>query len=521
MAQPSMTIDEAMREAAQLASRGDTDRAKHLYNLVLQQQPAHKKAKKALKALGSKHSAALSQSDFERVAQLMQQGKLPAARAEAQRLCRQYPEQPALHNLHGVILSRQAHKDAALEAFQRALSLEPTFAEALNNSASTLTDLGRFSEALRCYQELVNRGQADADIYANLARALRGSGALEAAREALHRALRLKPVYPDALNDLGNLLNAMGQHPQAIEAYENTLQMDPTHRKALLNLARSWSAGSAYAKAIEQYKKLLALDEGNHHALRGIANAYLSLGDRDQAQDFFQRLLAVRPEDAVGTHMLAALSGQALRSANAAYAEAVFNNFAENFEQHLTGALEYRLPERIPALLETVDGEDAWYSRTLDLGCGTGLVGTQIRSYCDHLSGVDVSPAMLEKAGEKAVYDDILVGDINRILKEERESFDLVLCADVLIYFGELGVLFPDIARRCKPGARFLLSTETLAEGDFRLLQSGRFAHSVDYVERCAAAAGFALLHREDIPLRKEGGEWLRGNVFILALSAH
>ena len=41
----------------------------------------------------------------------------------------------------------------------------------------------------------------------------------------------------------------------------------------------------------------------------------------------------------------------------------------------------------------------------LDIGCGTGLVGAQVRDLAGRLDGVDLSPAMLEKAKIKGVYD--------------------------------------------------------------------------------------------------------------------
>ncbi len=509
---------DAMDQAAGQEKSGNLDEAKRLYAQVLSADPANKKAKKALKALVGKGRAQLTPADFERVARLMQSGKLNSALADINKLCRLHPEQPALHNLRGVILSRYDQPVRAVDAYQTALKLEPAFAEALNNLATAFTELKRYQEALGCYQELVNRGIADAEVYANLARALRGAGQRDNALEALKRALKFNPLYADALNDLGNLFNDMGQLDQAIDAYERALGIEPRHRKALLNLARSLTAMSKPIDSLAVFEEILTIDPKDEDALRGAASALQSVNRDTEAVKYYQRLLQVRPEDSVARHMLTAISGQTVSRGSPAYARTLFEGYAANVEQHLTGPLAYSLPEKIPGWLELIDGEDAWYPYALDLGCGTGLVGLQMRSYCEHLTGVDVSHAMLDKASEKAVYDQLLPGDINTMLRDSDSSFDLVLCIDVLIYLGALEDVFKGIAARCNPGARFVMSTEQSGGEDLRLQRSGRFTHSGDYVLRCAQAAGFTLLHRENVSLRKERDAWLPGELFMFSL---
>ncbi|EED32263.1 Methyltransferase domain family protein [gamma proteobacterium NOR5-3] len=513
-----ITPSQAVEQAALLAKSGKLDEAKRLYAQVLSAEPGNKKAKKALKALTGNSKAKLSPADFERVARLVNAGKLDAARADINKLCKLHPDQPALHNLRGVILSRLAEPEHAIEAYKSALALEPAFSEALNNLASAFTDLKQYKEALGCYQELVNRGEADAEVYANLARALKGAGQTENALEALRRALQLNPLYTDAFNDLGNLLNDMGEHDEAIKAYRSALSLEPKHRKVLLNLARSLSAMYKHKAALIVYKELVTLEPHSEDALRGTANTLLALSLDQEAGDYLQRLLELKPHDKTAKHLLAAVSGQAITRGDAGYARAVFEDYAANFEKHLTEALEYSIPSKIPSLLEKLDGENAWYSQALDLGCGTGLVGAQIRSYCEHLTGVDVAPAMLDKATEKAVYDQLLTGDVSAMLRDGSSRYDLVVCADVLVYIGALEEVFQGVAQRSNPGVRFVLSTELLEHGDIKLQKSGRFAHSSEYVQRCASNAGLTLLHKEAIPLRKERGEWLPGELFVLTL---
>ena len=137
MATRPLSIDEALKAAEKAARRGDSEQAKRLYHQILAHAPQHKKARKALKALqgdGGRARAPLSAADFQRV-EALRRSNPGAARSEIARLCRLHPQQPALHNFQGVLLSEAGEHGAAADAFQRALALEPGFTEALNNLA--------------------------------------------------------------------------------------------------------------------------------------------------------------------------------------------------------------------------------------------------------------------------------------------------------------------------------------------------------------------------------------------------
>lgn len=516
MARTPMTTEEALREAGKLAARGQAEEAARLFDAVLRRDPGNKKAKKALRALQRRTRTALTQADFERVEALMSSGRLDAARSEAQRLCRLHPDQPALFNLLGVVLARSGKGEDALDALHRALELEPAFDDARTNLASVLKDCGRHLEAVRCYQELVHRGVQSPELYGGLAKALRGAGMLDDALEAGRRALRLKPAFPDALNDIANVLNELGRHDEAIEAYQRALAIDGRHARALLNLGRSLYALRNYQGALATLRRYLALEPDDKAALRLTAHAMLGIGQSTAAAEILERVLSLDAEDRVSRHLLGAISGRGGPAGDPEYARAVFDAYAARFEAHLTKTLGYSVPEQIPRRLQALDGENAWYERAVDLGCGTGLVGTQLRSFCSHLTGVDVSAAMIEKAKEKAVYDELVVSDVIGWLRDGKDRYQLLLCIEVLLYIGALDGFLEAARQRMEPGARLVFTTEQEEGSSFTLRTTGRFAHSDAYVHECARRAGLSVLHGETLSLRKESGGWLEGGLFVL-----
>src|SRR6185312_14509369 len=107
---------------------------------------------------------------------------------------RRNPNSAMAHNNLGVVLAEaQAHDLPGAQAqFERALQLEPGYAEAERNLGLTLAREGHPADAVPHYEA----------------------------------ALRLRPRYPDALDDLGNALLAIGRPADAAGSFERSLQLE-------------------------------------------------------------------------------------------------------------------------------------------------------------------------------------------------------------------------------------------------------------------------------------------------------
>jgi len=160
-------------------------------------------------------------------------------------------------------------------------------------------------------------------------------------------------------------------------------------------------------------------------------------------------------------------------------------------------------------------------ARAVDLGCGTGLLGPLIKPGIEHLTGVDLSPKMLEQAKAKQVYDEIVEGDLTGFLtSRQAEAFDLVTAAEVLNYIGDLGPVFVAISRSLKPGATFIGTFEIL-DGDagtgYRLSQTGRYEHRQDYIMSLADKSGLHHVETKRIALRKHLDTMVEGLVITFS----
>jgi predicted TPR repeat methyltransferase len=221
--------------------------------------------------------------------------------------------------------------------------------------------------------------------------------------------------------------------------------------------------------------------------------------------------------------MLAACTGHAVppRASNA-FVEKTFDGFAATFEANLQ-RLAYRAPALVAAMLEHAGVEPARQFEILDAGCGTGLCGPLLAPYARRLTGVDLSAGMLAHAEAKKSYDALIQSELTDYLRSNEETFDVIVSADTLVYFGDLGGVFSAAAGALRAGGLFICTLEHAGDGSadvcYRLERHGRYSHSRASVERLLSLSGLsAEVFSAD--LRMEAGAPVAGLVIRARLPA-
>ncbi len=214
--------------------------------------------------------------------------------------------------------------------------------------------------------------------------------------------------------------------------------------------------------------------------------------------------------------MLAALRGEATDGAPPEHVERLFDEYAARFDHHLVDTLGYSMPGELRREIDRQLGPDAYFPDAIDLGCGTGLVGVAFRDLCGRFVGIDLSPRMIDRARERGVYDDLRMGDVVTVLEADQGRYDLLICADVFPYIGNVQPLFAAVRGHAREGALFAFSTELESEEDFVLRPSGRYAHSQQYLQKVSAEYSFSVMTMRTENLRKQKEEWIPGDLVVL-----
>ena len=114
-------------------------------------------------------------------------------------------------------------------------------------------------------------------------------------------------------------------------------------------------------------------------------------------------------------------------------------------------------------------------STILDVGCGTGLTGRELRRVgFASVQGADISEPSLAAAARKGVYQSLVRADLMEPLPFAASTFDGVVCVGVLSYISGDG-LFREMCRVARPGGTLVLShrTDLVVQREFAKLIAG------------------------------------------------
>ncbi|MCC4619230.1 tetratricopeptide repeat protein [Xanthomonas cassavae CFBP 4642] len=387
-------------------------------------------------------------------------------------------------HFHGVLLHQRGHSDAAVASITQALALDPAQPDACNNLGNIHRECGRLSDAEQCYR----------------------------------RALALAPAHADALANLAAVLEAQRRPQEAFVTYAALLHTHPDSAQAHyvlgLFLRNNAQAAEHLQHSVECLQQACSLAPEHLPAREALGTGLYLLGEHVQAQAVYRAWLARDPGNAVAAHMLAACGGAAAPPrAGDSYVRELFDGFADSFDEQLLHNLDYRAPQRLADALAACLPAPGAALAILDAGCGTGLCAPLLRPYAQQLVGVDLSPGMVAKAHQRGGYDALEVAELTAYLQGTPARWDVVACADTLVYFGALHPVLAAAAAALRPGGVLGLTVEALdTDGDrVELDASGRYQHSHAHVAAALHSAGLQPMAITLDVLRSERGQPVHG----------
>jgi predicted TPR repeat methyltransferase len=414
------------------------------------------------------------------------------------------------------VLQQAEQYEAAAEIYRNILEAAPDHAGALHFSGVLAHQEERGDDAVALIERSIELEPDRADWHSNLGIVLQDRLRLEDATAAYGRAIDLDPNHANAHNNLGVVLRAQGRVVDAEAAYRAAIRIDPDHADAHHNLGVLLNGLGRRREAARCFSKVITLRPKHPEARRLLALAYYTLGEVDEAIGVFEQWVQEEPDDPIARHMLAACSGRDVpERASDAFIEKTFDSFAASFDAKLA-SLGYRAPDLVAEMLAHAGIAASRSLDVLDAGCGTGLCGPLVTPYARRLVGVDLSEGMLARARERNVYDELARSELTAYLLDSPGSFDVIVSADTLVYFGPLDEVAAAAANALRPGGVLVFTVEDLSSAaggaGYSISPNGRYRHASGYVEGVLAAAG---LDSEIVPaeLRLEAGEPVAGLV--------
>jgi len=176
------------------------------------------------------------------------------------------------------LLKRQP--ELAESSLNRAIELNPNYAQAYHWRAGVLGDLGRFAEA----------------------------------RDSYAMAVQLNPMAPLHRNSYARYLRVEGRYEDALMELEKNLEIDPGNAEAEGSIATmQYMVYKRYDEAVRRFSQLLSMHPTLAANYIETANVYLDLAQFERAEQLVQRAAELEPKSwkiSFGQSLLSAYSGE-------------------------------------------------------------------------------------------------------------------------------------------------------------------------------------------------------------------
>jgi predicted TPR repeat methyltransferase len=435
----------------------------------------------------------------------------------------------------GLLWVSQNNIKAAQAHFQSILEWQPHAMIAHEQLAQLALKTDNFELALHHYDEYLALNHHAIEAWNNRGAILMRIKHYEEAMTSFLQVLKLAPQHASARYNLATLYLQKNQLKEAIWEYTLYLRLEPSDSEGHYNLGVALMMSGQLSEALQAFQETLALNTYSIDAWCNLAAIYTRQHEMQKAYDAYQKVLSLQPEHSTAQFMVSALlqsktvkkvvEGEQVHdiphSAPLDYVRTLFNNYAAYFDDHLQHILHYQVPQQLYHMMSPYLEKKQF--NTLDLGCGTGLSALAFQSVIKHLIGVDIASEMLMQAKEKGLYHDLIENDLISFCQDSFSKYDLILCVDTLVYFGELTPLFEAISNIAAPNAYFGFSIETYSPNSlsdtpklgYQLQSTGRYQHHLNYIIHLAQQTGWRIVQKTQVKGRMNQNEAVNIGLFL------
>jgi len=186
----------------------------------------------------------------------------------------------------GASAQQQNQPEAAIAAYQEALSLRPLDNGALLGIANALVKERKFADAEAKFQQVLNQAPNNADAVAGLGFVRLNEGKFDDAQKLFAQARKLNPARKDVdegyqnakfwgiMNQAATALNQR-RPKDAVAAYQQAVLLNPNDKDAQQGLANASTQAGNYTDAAKAYYRLTAANPNDESSWLGLIQAQI------------------------------------------------------------------------------------------------------------------------------------------------------------------------------------------------------------------------------------------------------
>ncbi len=234
----------------------------------------------------------------------------------------------------GYLLDYHKHEniDSAISAFNRALSLDPKYAEAYAGLGKAYW-LGYqegygtsewMQKARSACDQAVARGPRLADAYTCLGNVDRGTGQYEKAVDQFQKATTLDPTSDDAFRGLADVYQKLNKISDGEATFRKAISLRPQYWDGYNWLGVFYWQQGRYDDATKMFTEVISLTPDNFRGYSNLGGIYVLQGRYQEAIPMLEKSVSIRPTAQVYNNL-----------GNAYFSMRRFDEAARNFEEGL------------------------------------------------------------------------------------------------------------------------------------------------------------------------------------------
>jgi tetratricopeptide (TPR) repeat protein/tRNA A-37 threonylcarbamoyl transferase component Bud32 len=197
----------------------------------------------------------------------------------------------------GLSLHALKRQDEEILCYEKALEIDPRHVLAWNNKGWTLDKLDPI-EAIACFSKALEIDPRFTRAWMGKGIALEGLERYEEAVICFSKVLEIDPQYPLARCNKGDALHHLGRHKEAIACYSIAVEIDPRDADAWFSEGVAVSALGRNEDAVTCYSNALEIDPGYTAAWTNKGLSLHALKRHDEAILCYEKALEIDPRDA-------------------------------------------------------------------------------------------------------------------------------------------------------------------------------------------------------------------------------
>ena len=208
------------------------------------------------------------------------------------------PEYALAYNNRGNTYGIKDDVDRAIEDYNRAIDLNPEYDLAYNNRGIAYSHKGAYDRAIEDYNKAIDLNPDDATAYNNRGTAYHFQKEYNHAIADYSQAIELNSDYATAYNNRGSAYSDRDEVEQAIADYRKAIELKPDYATAYNNRGNAYRRKGAYDRAVADYSKAIYLNPDYATAYNNRGNAYSDRDEVEQAIADYSKAIELNPDDA-------------------------------------------------------------------------------------------------------------------------------------------------------------------------------------------------------------------------------